>query len=320
MKCADCSRQYHLGKKCSGIADGTFKGMCAAKLEKWRCLACREGAGKHNLVSDSQSSLAEPSAFLAQLSEVNEKLDRLLSWKDTVDNLHDLHPKIDSLLSMKLTVDMMRVTMTDMQESLTFVSSQYDSLINSVKTQEKQVKELQVETNALRTLVADQALEIQQLRDAQNYADQSNLLANLEIHGIPFSARENLEGIITDLAGQLNIEGFQPTHVEDAHRLPARRDSIPPILVRFSSLHLKERWMMCRSRLSSLPREDSQPRIYFNDNLTDTNKRLFWQARTRGKEKGYKFVWARHGQIFAKQTGNSPVLRITNAAALEHIV
>ncbi|KAG0417789.1 hypothetical protein HPB47_005352, partial [Ixodes persulcatus] len=78
-------------------------------------------------------------------SEVNEKLDRLLSWKDTIDNLQDLHPKIDSLLSMKLTVDTMRNTMT-----------------------------------------------------------------------------ENLEGIITDLAGQLNIKGFQSTHVEDAHRLPAR--------------------------------------------------------------------------------------------------
>ncbi|KAG0445738.1 hypothetical protein HPB47_014165, partial [Ixodes persulcatus] len=77
------------------------------------------------------------------LSEVNEKLDRLLSWKDTVDNLQDLHPKIDSLLSMKLTVDTMRTAMTEMQESLTFVSSQYDSLINSVKTQEKEVKELQ---------------------------------------------------------------------------------------------------------------------------------------------------------------------------------
>ncbi|KAG0429459.1 hypothetical protein HPB47_023622, partial [Ixodes persulcatus] len=50
------------------------------------------------------------------LSEVNEKLDRLLSWKDTVDNLQDLHPKIDSLLSMKLTVDTMRTAMTEMQE------------------------------------------------------------------------------------------------------------------------------------------------------------------------------------------------------------
>ncbi|KAM7304502.1 hypothetical protein ISCGN_014402 [Ixodes scapularis] len=150
-------------------------------------------------------------------------------------------------------MDTMRVITTEMQESLTFVSSQYDSLINSMKTQEKEVKELQVKTNALRTLIADQALEIQQLRDAQNYADQSNLLANLEIYDIPFSARKNLEGFITDLEEQLNIEGFQPTHAEEAHRLPARRDCIPPILVRFSSLHLKERLMVCRSRLRSLP-------------------------------------------------------------------
>lgn len=320
MKCCDCSSHYHLGKKCSGIADGTFKGMSAAKLDKWRCLACHEGQAKSNLSINSPSSQVEPPGFLDQLLTVHQKLDRLLSLKDAVDNLQEMHPKINALMSLKLTIDTMRNTINEMQASLNFVSSQYDSLVNLTEAHEKAVKELQAVTKALRSLISDQALEIQQLRAVQNDADQSNRTSNLEIHGIPFQPSENLGGILTNLAGQLSIEGFQPAHVEKAHRLPARRDAVPPILVRFSSSPLKERWMMRRGRLSSIPSGDSQPRIYFNDNLTDYNKKLFWMARTRGKEKGYKFVWVRHGHIFAKKCEGSTLLRIMNVFDLEQIV
>lgn len=319
MKCCDCSSFYHLGKQCSDVADGTFKGMSTAKLEKWRCLACRERQAKSILNTDSPSSQAEPPCFLEQLSTVYQKLDLLLPLKDAMDNLQKMHPKIDALLSMKLTVDTMRNTINEMQASLNFVSSQYDSLVNLTKAQDKVVKELQTETKTLRSLISEQALEIQQLKAVQNDADQCNRASNLEIHGIPFSPHENLGGILTNLAGQLSIEGFQPAHVEAVHRLPARRDAVPPILVRFSSAPIKERWMLSRGRLSSLPCGDSQPRIYFNDNLTDSNKKLFWMARTRGKEKGYKFVWVRQGHIFAKQCEGSTLLRIVNVADLEQI-
>ncbi|KAG0438430.1 hypothetical protein HPB47_017017, partial [Ixodes persulcatus] len=50
----------------------------------------------------------------------------------------------------------------------------YDSLVNSTQAHDKAVKELQTETKALRSLISDQALEIQQLRAVQNDADQSN--------------------------------------------------------------------------------------------------------------------------------------------------
>lgn len=173
-----------------------------------------------------------------------------------------------------------------MQASLNFVSSQYDSLVNTTQAHGKAVKELQTETKALRSLISDQALEIQQLRAVQNDADQSNRVSNLEIHGIPFQPNYNLGGILTNLVGQLSIEGFQPAHVEKVHRLPARRDAVLPILVRFSSSPLKERWMMSRGRLSSLPCGDSQPRIYFNDNLTDYNKKTLLDGENQRKGKG----------------------------------
>lgn len=320
MTCVDCAKIYHLGKKCSGVSESTFKGMSASKLEKWRCVGCRGGLPKPNAEGELTSSQVETGAFLSQLSTVNQKLDLLLSWKDTVGALHELHPKIDALLSLKDTVDSMRTTMNEMQTSLIFYSSEYDSLVKSAKTQDKVIKDLQKETTALRSLVLEQTNEILQLKADHNDSDQTNRLSNLEIHGIPVSVRENIVHIMSDLAGQLNVERFEPAHVEAAHRLPARPGAVPPILVRFNSVSQKERWMACRGRLGSLPREDSHPRIYFNDNLTEANRKLFWMARTKGKEKGFKFVWVRHGKIFAKQSQTSPLLRITNTGALDQIV
>ncbi|CAN8000456.1 unnamed protein product, partial [Ixodes hexagonus] len=84
MTCTDCTHAYHLGKKCSGIAESTFKGMSAAKIDKWRCLACRGGMPKASFEGESaSSSQVEPNDFLAQLSMVHQKLALLLSWKDT---------------------------------------------------------------------------------------------------------------------------------------------------------------------------------------------------------------------------------------------
>lgn len=139
--------------------------------------------------------------------------------------------------------------------------------------------------------MSEQAREIQQLKTNQNDMDQFNRLSNLEVHGIPFSPQENIMDHLTGLAQQINIEGFHPAHIVAAHRLPVKSGAVPPVLIRFSSVSIKEHWMGYRGRLGYLPRDDSHPRVYFNENLTDSNRKLFWMARTRGKEKNFKFVW-----------------------------
>lgn len=91
----------------------------------------------------------DPSSFLSKLAKVNKKLDLLLSWKDTADTLHDLHPKVDALLSMKRVVDTMQDSLSALQDSVNFVSAQYDSLVITAKSQNHTIKALQLELSAL---------------------------------------------------------------------------------------------------------------------------------------------------------------------------
>ncbi|KAG0443221.1 hypothetical protein HPB47_015162, partial [Ixodes persulcatus] len=90
--------------------------------------------------------------------------------------------------------------------------SEYDSLVESSKSHDNVIKELQTEMSTLRSVLAEQAKEIQQLKSNQNDTDQTNRLPNLEIHGIPFNSNEKVADIMTDLAGKLKI-AFQPAHM-----------------------------------------------------------------------------------------------------------
>ncbi|XP_040073371.1 uncharacterized protein LOC120845873 [Ixodes scapularis] len=168
-----------------------------------------------------------------QLAKVNKKLDLLLSKKDTVDTLHDLHPKVDALLSMKQVVDTMQDSLNALQESVNFVSAQYDSLVTTAKSQDHTIKAMQLELSALRSSTAEQALEIHRLKSYQNDKEQVDRLSNMEIHGIPLKTQENIRDIMSDLAEKIEVEDFQAVHVMSAHRLPARPArpaAIPPIM------------------------------------------------------------------------------------------
>lgn len=78
--------------------------------------------------------------------------------------------------------------------------------------------------------------------------------------------------------------------------------------------------MAKRGTLRLLSQKGCLPKLYFSDNLTRTNKELFWQARQKGKAQGYKFVWVKRAKIFAKKSENSELVRINQLADIDKIV
>lgn len=173
---------------------------------------------------------------------------------------------------------------------------------------------------SLRSTVAEQSDQISHLQSDINDSEQYSRLPNLEIHGYPVRPNENLQVLINELATKLNLAAFQPSEVLTLHRLPAKRDAIPPIIVRFQSVRSKEKWMEAKKNLRLLSQSDPGLRLFFNDNLTHANKELFWKARCCGRERNYKFVWVRNSKMFAKKSEGSPLVRVNSVRDLEKIV
>lgn len=317
MKCCECNLGYHLGG-CAGIADNTFTTMGVVKRGKWKCRTCRSTSHASSTDGAVGGSQLDQSALLTEVTEISKKLELLFSLKASVDQLLQLPAKVDGLLSLKPTVQSMKDTVDAMQESVQFFSDKYDSLLALVTSHEKEVKALRVEVEVLQSTVNEQAQSVLRLQGDLNDMEQYGRKANLEIHGLPYSPGERLECTLQELAKELNVPGFSLSDVVAIHRLPGKRDSAPPVLVRFVSVPAKEPWMSARVRLRSLPGRLHQ--IFFNDNLTRVNKELFWRARSRGKAQGYRFIWVKNCKILAKKCEGDPVVKVNCLADLDKIV
>ncbi|XP_040062936.1 uncharacterized protein LOC115330505 [Ixodes scapularis] len=305
MTCSVCKHNYHLGKRCSGIAESTFTAMSPDKKEKWRCKVCRSKNNRADLdgvdaSSDSISS-CESTTLAAQILTVNEKLDSLLSLKASVNLLLELPAKKNELLLLKPTIDLMKVTVEEVQTSISFLGTKYDSLLATVSAHATDMNELRTEVASLKDTVCEQAHTIQSLQTELNDADQRGRQHSMEIHGMTVKPDEALPSILAGLADKLGIPGHQTADVVSVFRLPGKRAIKPPILVKFTSAATKDKWMQARCKLRQLSHDNPPERLYFNGSLTQTNRELFWQARALGKKRGYKFVWVKNARIFARK-------------------
>lgn len=322
--CATCKNAFHLTKNCAGVSESTFTAMSQVKRDNWICRSCRNNESL-SVPSPAHSSAPNPSketgSLREELASMNAKLEALLSLKQSVDSLEVLPAKLDELLALGPIVECLQTTVKDVQTSIADFSAKYNSLLTLATSNNQTVKALQAEVSDLQAKVQSQATEILKIRTEQNDSEQYSRLANMELHGLPTSPGENLVASIAELASKLSIaKTFQCSDIQEVHRLPGRRDGIAPVLIRFSSVSLKEAWMAERGALRLLSQTGGIPRLYFNDNLTRANKELFWLARQKGKAQGYKFVWVKRGKIFAKKSEGSDLIRVNQITDIDSIV
>ncbi|XP_037564432.2 uncharacterized protein LOC119443920 [Dermacentor silvarum] len=305
LTCLDCKLGYHLGKHCSGVAENTFTSMGVAKREAWKCKQCRTLASDNSLLTahnpEGTAVAGDPGSFAKELNALREELRGikdmmvvLLPLQEKLDELLAMKPKIDEVLSVKETV-------VELQNSVQFLSSAYDTVVIKTKESDSTLKCLETQVVSLTETVNAQSTEILQLRADINGCEQYNRLSNLELHGLPLSPGENLRTTIADLAQKLEILDFEPRDVVAIHRLPARKDKTPIVLIRFSSPFLRDSWLAARGKLRALAQKKNIPAMYLNENLTQATKELFWKTRSKGKENNYKFVWVRNAKIFARK-------------------
>lgn len=324
MTCSSCGHNLHLGKSCSGIAESTFAAMNAEKKIKWTCKICRtKGARSGEEAVDVNSevrSLDDPGLLGAQIQLMNRKLDSLPSLKVSVDSLLELPAKVSELLLLKPAIELLKTTVEEVQISITALGKKYEDLLSMTTSHAEEMKDLRMEMGTLKATVSEQEQVIQRLKSEINESEQHTRLQNMEVHGLKVAPNESLASALTGLALKLELAGHQPSDVVTAYKIPNKRAETPVILVRFASVDIKERWMQSRSRLRQSFGSRTSERVYFNDNLTQPNRELFWMARSRGKEYGFKFVWVKNARIFARKEEGAPLIKILHRNDIDLIV
>ena len=128
-----------------------------------------------------------------------------------------VQPLQDKIVALNNTVE-------GMANSLTFLNSQYEDLLNKVKNMEEEKKEAAAETLRLKTEVLKLNNEIGSWRTNFDNLEQYSRRDCLEIRGVPVTEREDTTKIISNVGSMIGVE-INETDVSISHHLPVPRSS-----------------------------------------------------------------------------------------------
>ncbi|XP_078001141.1 uncharacterized protein LOC144453684 [Glandiceps talaboti] len=288
MKCNDCgqTRGVHL---CQGGLDLCKK--CAAKR-----------------FPQASSSTPQDKAKMADKEDGND-LSQIMS------HLAALNEKVDKIPTLANKID-------DLQASVEYISSFFDMYKERMDRMEEDNKTLK---DQLASATAKVTTMDRELQDLQQYTRRNNL----EIHGIQEQPGEDTDALVMKVATAAGIRISQ-TDIDVSHRLPSRRQcsNTKPstIIVRFTRRTVRSNIYNARKNIKNKSTRDmnidnnDQNRVYINENLSPTNKQIFYKANERKKMKKWKFIWTNKGKIFVKKSEEERAIMISSEGDIEQMI
>lgn len=207
--------------------------------------------------------------------------------------------------------------MKGMIESQQFLSYKFDSF-------ESAVKSLQKENNILKSTVSNLETRIDYLETEINKIQQQKLNNHIVITGIPTTEDTNINQsiskIMDTLQMNLSTEDIMQTRIMKSKN---SKNLYAPILIEFRNNNTKtlllEKIKTNGPILAAQLNVNSNKKINIHEYLSDFNKNLLQEVRKLKSEFDLKFVWYKHGYIWARKTTTSSIFRISGSSDINEL-
>jgi uncharacterized protein YoxC len=330
LKCCKCTKAYDL--LCAGITEkrfNTFYGAGSERKQSWTCPECVNKKPKSDMTNTPVRS------YSAQDTSPEHEPD--ISFRDNV-TIRGSRSKNDSLdtdlismirreikASIRAELAPINERLQDLQNSVQYISSQYDDLIKATNAIIVDHKNLQTECAQLRTTVTV-------MSDRIDHLEQYLRNNNLEIQGVPEHKNENIVAVVSKIADVVSLK-LKDTDIQNCTRVARKnKESKAPraIVVQLRSTRCRDEFYSAVTRynrshpnnkLGSSQLDFSGPTvpIFVSEHLSPSNKSLHAAARAKAKELAYKFVWVRNGRIFMRKNESSPFVHIKCQKTLDSL-
>ncbi|CAG9109525.1 unnamed protein product [Plutella xylostella] len=266
-----------------------------------------------NTLSDWRQDLSSNiSNISANITSIRNDLDILTATtseiKSEINDLRSNQTKLEKrVLTLESSQSAVNNNLTELQTSTQFLASQYDDYTKKVA---------KLETGHINADKTSDAIVL--LESKIDSLEQQARQCNLELGNVPEKRGENLLRLIESLGSLINVQIAQ-SDVVSVHRVPhAQPDSRRPknIIVKVSSRILRDNILSAfRLRKGVTANElglsnHEKDKIYCNEHLTLSSKKLFRECREKTKQYEYKYVWVKHATILVRESDNSPVIAI----------
>lgn len=260
--------------------------------------------------------------------------------RDDGDQLIDFRDEIMSLIKESFLTQ--NESLIRLQEDMNIIKNQMQDIKHSHEVMVLEHKKLKEEFSQLKTTTDNEINLLQgnltqandtisNLSRQLSINDQLARMNNLEISGVPLMKSENLHNILHNVAVKvgITITSADVDYIHRVRRYPSKDGETaagltPNIIVRFTRRRCKGDMIAAVRARRGLTTADlgidgpAKP-VFVNDHLTPHNKMLYRQARTLGKENGYKFIWLNDCKIFLRKNEVSKSITIANESDLKKI-
>lgn len=233
----------------------------------------------------------------------------------------DMEEKNEDLPSLYRLINTMRQEMKDNQrevntrlleveKSQAFIASQYDEINKKLDS----VLLLKDKVNELETIIKSKDIIIQDMGNRLTKLEQYSRKNCIEIREIPIAPQENIEDVVINIGNKLNIP-VKSNDIEAAHRLKAAPGKVPSVIVKFNSYKTKLAFIQNKRKTMTV----EGAKVYIGESMSPYFRDLFWRAKQKGKDKGYRFIWFKHMSIFMRKEERSQVIQINSEEDLNKI-
>ena len=296
------------------------------------------------------SSRADKTCF-GKLSQLQKKGDKMPAKKLDEEFLQSCSIKVAEILQTQIDerckaavqkfkqgyedeIASLKAEISQLSNSQEFICSQYDIL----KIENDKLKrENATQGNELRTLKTN-STKIEKKAETEaiklDGIDQYSRRQNLEFHGVPQTNNENVINIVVKIGKVLGVD-INQNDISTAHRLPQKphsnrrseSDEPPPpppgIIARFINRDLRNFIYSKRAVAKDIASKDfpvaGMQRLYVNENLTQSRKRLLWQTKQAARTRDYSSIWTQNGKIYVRKNENSNSVLINNESELRNL-
>nr|XP_050052394.2 uncharacterized protein LOC126548287 [Dermacentor andersoni] len=223
--------------------------------------------------------------------------------QDVRQLLMTINGKLDQLLPLREVVE-------GIEDTLQFLSEQYDELQQRTERNENEIKDLKRRTERVEGNESD----VNQLHAEIDQLEWRSRRLNLEFHGIQHSEKENLLEKLNDVAVQLELPQLSENDVVSVHRLPSKKENIPGIICRFAKQADRDRWWKSRQKL-----RESKDDVFLLENVTKTTRDLLFQTKIWAKRANCKYVWHSNGRVLVRKTDGERAVAVSTERHLDKL-
>lgn len=315
VNCSTCSNPFHIN--CGGISNDLFK-----KIEQgqyWRCSTCRRPRTSLVIAGTPTSSIDAPEFHTATAAAAVGTFEQeqpigtmvtgiVVDLKNEIANVQNSFPqsltvmnnKIDELQKLSTKVDQHDVRIQHLESDNAAMKSTIKSITIKSDVHEQALCANKLQFNDVPYAVDENLCDIVKLIGSKLRIT----ISNNDICDVIRLKQQLRKAAIT--TSSINIDDPAQTNT-DALTPPNRS----PIIVEFNSKIVRNNFLAAYRKDNAVYFDNNKKqKIYINEYLCPSNRKLFYKAKLYSKEHGFKYLWTKDGEILMKKADGSKVIRI----------